>query len=219
MSAETTVSTAVTVPPAVHVQMTGTGQFAHAGAGSIAFDGSLGAPLRQVFRGFPAGTIGLAPGSVAEAYPQWWGAKGQGKSDDTRAVQAAIDACNSVAVPPGDYLITSTILVNNRMGFTLTGAGIQTTTLAAGTAGMVLFRLRNTMYSSFNNLKLDGRSIANRTLVIDQVRRGAQYVTDQDFFTQVWFGYATDIAVVVGDDNNGQTDRLRFDDCIFSNSP
>ena len=71
--------------------------------------------------------------------------------------------------------------------------------------------------SSFSNMKLDGNSTANHSLVIDHEKTmAAKFVTDQDFFSQMWFGYATSVAVVIGSDLNGQTDMLRYDDCIFS---
>ena len=128
---QTAVSSAITVPPTMHVQMAGTGLLVSAGGGSVTFQGSLEAPLRQVFRGFPAGGIGLAEGSVAQAFPQWWGAKGDSVSDDALAIQSAIDASNIVNIPPGNYKVSTTLVVNNRMGFTLAGAGIQTTSLTA----------------------------------------------------------------------------------------
>jgi len=142
---QTAVSSAITVPPTMHVQMTGTGLLVSTGAGSVTFQGSLEAPLRQVFRGFAAGGIGLAEGSVAQAFPQWWGAKGDSVSDDALAIQSAIDASNIVNIPPGNYKVSTTLVVNNRMGFTLAGAGIQTTSLTAGTRGMVLLHICNTM--------------------------------------------------------------------------
>ena len=43
--------------------------------------------------------------------------------------------------------------------------------------------------SSFSNMKLDGNSTANRSLVIDQTPgKAAKFVSDQDFFSQMWFG-------------------------------
>ena len=184
----------------------------------ITFNGPFETPLRKVFSGFAAGEIGFGFSAVNEAYPQWWGAKGNGASDDTSAIQAAIDSCNRVVVPPGQYKITSTLLVNNKFGFRLTGAGIKTTSMVAGTPGMVLFRVLNSMYSSFSDIFLNGNSIATNTLALDQ-QRGGDFVTNTNTFDRMWFGYAAGTAVVVGDDNNGQVDNITFNECIFSNSP
>ena len=219
VSSNAVVSTAVNVPSTLHVRVIGSGQFTKSGSGAITFNGPFEAPLRQVFSGFAAGEIRLGSGAVNEAYPQWWGAKGNGASDDTSAIQAAIDSCNRVVVPPGQYKITSTLLVNNRMGFRLTGAGIKTTSMVAGTPKMVLFRVRNSMYSSFSDIFLNGNSIATSALVLDQISPGATYVTNTDTFDRMWFGYAAGTTVVIGDDNNGQVDNITFNECIFSNSP
>jgi len=218
VSSDTVVSTGVNVPSTLHVRVTGGGRLTNSGSGTITFSGPFEAPLRQVFSGFPAAGIKFRAGAVTEVYPQWWGALGDNESDDTFAVQAALDACNRVVIPPGQYKILSTLLVDDRMGFTLTGAGMKTTALVAGTPGMVIFRVRNCIYSSFSDIYLNGNSKAANALVIDQ-HRGGSYVTNTDSFNRMWFGYATRCAVVVGDDNNGQTDNLSFNECIFSNSP
>jgi hypothetical protein len=212
------VSEPISIPATLHIQILGGGQFTKSATGSIRFNGTLDAPLRHIFSKFDKGGIEFGHGAVREVYPQWWGAMGDGISDDTWALQAAIDSCNRVVVPPGLYRTTSTLLVSDRMGFTFTGAGMKTTSLVAGTPGMVLFRVRNCIYSSFRDFFLNGDRIAANTLVIDQ-HRGGEYVTNTDTFDRIWFGYATDSAVVVGDENNGQTDNLTFNECIFSNSP
>jgi len=212
------VSRPVRVPTTLHIQVTGAGKFKKSGSGSIVFNGPLDAPLREVFTSFETGGVEFGLGAVKEVYPQWWGAMGDGDSDDTSAIQAAIDSCNRVVLPPGQYKATSTLLVNDRMGFQLIGAGMKTTTLVAGTPGMVLFRVRNCIYSSFRDLYLNGDRKAANTLVIDQ-HRGGSYVTNTDSFDRMWFGYAADCAVVIGDENRGQTDNLTFNECIFSNSP
>lgn len=45
--------------------------------------------------------------------PQMFGAKGDGTTDDTKAIQACIDAdCGCIIIPSGTYLVTKTINVN-----------------------------------------------------------------------------------------------------------
>lgn len=46
------------------------------------------APMRQIFAG--AGTVVFAPGTVAEAVPQWWGAVGNGVANDAAPFNAAL---------------------------------------------------------------------------------------------------------------------------------
>ena len=53
--------------------------------------------------------------SLAQEYatPQKFGAKGDGKHDDTEAIQKAIDSSLNVYIPAGTYLITSSIVIEN----------------------------------------------------------------------------------------------------------
>lgn len=77
-----------------------------------------------------------------------YGAKGDGTTDDTDAIQAAINAATGasnpasttrtptapVYLPPGTYKVTSDLIIRSVSGFKLIGAGIaQVTILASGT--------------------------------------------------------------------------------------
>ena len=46
--------------------------------------------------------------------PQDFGAKGNGWTDDTKAVQQAIDSDKSVFFPYGEYLITEPLVITNK---------------------------------------------------------------------------------------------------------
>jgi hypothetical protein len=55
---------------------------------------------------------------LIETIPQFddiffWGAKGNGTTDDTAAIQAAVNATSFLVFPPGTFLITSTISLNS----------------------------------------------------------------------------------------------------------
>mgnify|MGYP000866739105 CR=1 FL=1 len=57
-------------------------------------------------------------GVVATILPQWWGARGDGKTDCTAAIQAAVNTAGhgrnlAVQLPAGTYLVTGTIRVPN----------------------------------------------------------------------------------------------------------
>ena len=67
--------------------------FLEAGA-SVMIEGEMKAPKFTIFQGPAAGSVrfGCCPGLVTEAYPQWWGSQTDGVTDDTAAIQAALDS-------------------------------------------------------------------------------------------------------------------------------
>lgn len=68
-----------------------------------------------------------------------FGAVGDGVADDTAAIQAAINASDSVCFPEGTYLITSSIALNNGSNLCIDGnivySGVNALFTAAGTTG------------------------------------------------------------------------------------
>lgn len=92
--------------------------------GSITIAGELVAGLHQIF-GAP-GPISERPWSritfdakVARVVPQWWGAKADGDTDDTAAIQAALDTNRSVFFPQGVYAVSNALTfsaMNNTPG-------------------------------------------------------------------------------------------------------
>jgi len=99
-----TVTTYVKIPKGV--------LYVKSGSGALTFNGPFEAGIYPVFSGFTAGVI-FGAGAVREVYPQWFGATGDGATDDSVAFQSALNsgAGNTVVVPKGDYKITTTLTV------------------------------------------------------------------------------------------------------------
>lgn len=93
---------------------------------SLTINASFEAPLQKIFQG--PGKVMIGPGKVSEIFPQWWGARGDGRHDDTAAIQSAIDSISSgvVTIPPGVYINTGMTVKAN---FTLRGSGRGATSL------------------------------------------------------------------------------------------
>lgn len=106
--------------------------FAAAGVGAVAVP----------FLGEPASA---APTPVSAGTPLGWmnvqhfGAKGDGVTDDTGAITKAITALPSgrgvVYFPPGHYLVTATLILDNRIGITFMGGGATTLRSTVSGAG------------------------------------------------------------------------------------
>jgi hypothetical protein len=87
---------------------------------------------------------------------KWFGAKGDGTTDDTTAIQRAIDQAddqnlNTVFVPPGTYDISSSLVID-KQSLHFTGVGHDS--IIVGTANIALIKLRNDGFVS--NLRLYG---------------------------------------------------------------
>jgi hypothetical protein len=73
---------------------------------SLRIDGNFTAPNQSIFAGSGTVAFGNLPKRVVN--PKWWGAKGDGISDDTQAIQAAINSITQgkVLLEDGIYLIS-----------------------------------------------------------------------------------------------------------------
>ncbi|MAE62119.1 MAG: hypothetical protein CMJ49_12270 [Planctomycetaceae bacterium] len=116
------ISTAVIVPGNINLVIPKGGQLIKADGGSITFaEGSkLQTGIYQIFTGFDSG-VTFNAGSVAEVYPEWWGAKPDGdrdgRTDSQPAFKAAHDSFDrqggtnrggKINIANGDYYLART---------------------------------------------------------------------------------------------------------------
>jgi hypothetical protein len=103
-----------------------------------------------------------------------YGAKGDGVSDDTKAVQAALSALSKTAgkspvlfIPAGTYLINQTVMVQSAESIGVIGADPTTTTFKwGGASGGTLFHINGVSYSRFDRITFDGSGTAG--VLVDQ---------------------------------------------------
>ena len=116
ISNQQSLQTSVTVPSNVHLRFQ-TGALLVITPGATAtINGPLEAGLFQIFAG--TGLVNFKGGIIKEVYPQWWGAKGDGITNDTRAVQQSINAIArgniaDVVFVKGTYLVDTIVLDSN----------------------------------------------------------------------------------------------------------
>jgi hypothetical protein len=92
-----------------------------------------------------------------------FGARGDGSTDDTRAIQAAIAAAPDggfVVFPAGGFVVSGTLSVSDRRGLTLVGAGPWATVIAPTIAldGGPVIRFTNCRACGARNLSVHGNS-------------------------------------------------------------
>jgi Pectate lyase superfamily protein len=131
---------------------------------------------KAVFDGLPAVSITKGLGWFVPTDPRF-GAKGDGATDDSAAINAAITTANAahgaVWLSAGVYLVNSTI---NLGSGTLSGAGSLNegsgsgrSQLLAGTAGMTV--LAASALSRISNIGVQGNDVANIGIHYDQAPR------------------------------------------------
>lgn len=122
---------------------------------TVTLSGTISAaPGQQIFDVSLGGTISVSSACCSMLYPNWWGAKGDGVTDDTKAMNASFAA--GVASGIGVQGLAQTYLVNtasggnilsvsllNTQAFSFFGAGLNATTIKTTTAGAVLFKVKN----------------------------------------------------------------------------
>jgi hypothetical protein len=96
------ISSNITIPSNINLLFVKGAMLSPDSGVTITINGPVEAGLWQIFTG--SGTISGSI-DVTEVLPQWWGAKGDGSTSDTAAVQAAITASVSVFFPSGTYLV------------------------------------------------------------------------------------------------------------------
>lgn len=126
-------------------------------------------------------------------------AAGDGKTDDTGALQAALDEAargtrnSTLFLPAGVYCITRPLTVNYAINISVIGADPKKTTVFwAGRANNSMLRLNGVAYSKFNRIAFEGRGLADAA--VDQSWDGKHPYFDtsneyaDDIFKDVNFG-------------------------------
>lgn len=117
-------------------------------------------------------TVSMGGGGVAN--PTGWynvtayGAVGDGVTDDTAAIQAAVDAAEvsggTVTLPRGSYLVSSEILLSSsfasEFGITFSGDGTNATKILAGANSMAIIRCAGN-YNNIRGLSLYGNGYSS----------------------------------------------------------
>lgn len=141
-----------------------------ASAATLTINGPLEAGLYQVFSCAGTGKVVFGAGAINKVYPQWWGAKGDGVTDDSAAIAAAggslgtyggtvaiteglkclID--NSLTVPANVHLVGPHLMVGtpgdnqdapyDQLGGTLIVNSSKTITMSSGSSlsGLLIYR-------------------------------------------------------------------------------
>ncbi|WP_298272270.1 glycosyl hydrolase family 28-related protein, partial [Geobacter sp.] len=105
----------IIIPSNIILQVQGKGIINIGSTAKLLITGPLYAERNQIF--FGSGVVSFSGGILRQIRPEWWGAKRDGISDDTRAVQATINSLSigrgEVLFEDGTYVVNSISLSSN----------------------------------------------------------------------------------------------------------
>ena len=158
-----TCDTNFTVPANVTVRFERGGKWTINTGITVTFNGQIDAGLWQIFEYVGTGVLAGTP-KVKEVYPQWFGATGDGTTDDTIAIQDTIDFLSNggtLFFPKGNYLVSNTFTISNRIN--IIGYGNESQIYQS--ADLNLFVLDGIKNVTMKNLYL-GSSATSDTAII-----------------------------------------------------
>ena len=106
---EWTIDTSITFPSNVSVWWVGGANFSVSTGVTVAFNGPCEFPLRKLFTLAGTGVVTFGTGYLDHVYPQWWGAIGDGSTENLTAFQLATAAYSKIMITKGTYKITGEI--------------------------------------------------------------------------------------------------------------
>jgi parallel beta-helix repeat protein len=109
-----------------------------------------------------------------------YGAKGDGVTDDTAAIQAAMDAASNVYFPAGTYLVGAALVPNTNQYMWGTGATIK----LADSTNTSIISADGASNITIEGLSLDGNK-ANQSITKTDSTKAVIYLTDTSNATQV----------------------------------
>ena len=115
-SKQLAISSNLSIPSNIKLKFNRGGQLMIAKNAIVSINGPVDAGLERIFEG--KGLVKFNKTAATKVYPQWWGAKGDGSTEDTQAVQKAINTVAStggrnVIFSKGIYLVNSIVLDSN----------------------------------------------------------------------------------------------------------
>jgi len=181
---EQAVSANITIPSNIELYFLQGGSLSIATGVTVTINGQVNGGLYQIFSWSGSGKVVFGAGAVKEVYPQWWGAKADAATDDTAAIQAAIDCAEAmpkggvVYFPPGTYRVTSLDLSSvtgtrhTARSIKLIGAGRKATRIEGTQNGAILIDALGRLFMTIDDMDLgtDGTAVYQTGILLARMQ-------------------------------------------------
>ena len=186
---EQAVADDVTVPANVTLKFLRGGSLAISTTKTVTINGHVEAGLYKIFDLTGTGVVAFGVSSVEAVYPEWWGARGDGVTESSGAIQAAVTTTRPVRLSGHEstiYLVDTTIFLTpynfkfygNGAALKLAnGSNTDVIDIPAGTAG------------ALNDLVIDGNRANNDSGKGININRGLWlYLSNISIFNTAGYG-------------------------------
>ncbi len=159
-----TISNSITIPANVYIDIS-TATLSIDSGKTFTLNGLMDDALNHKFSG--SGTVAFGNGSIKKAYPEWWGAVGDGVTDNSAAfVKMLATNPKHIYCSPGTYL--GTLAITNPIK--LKGAGKGVCTLKNNSVSTALMTLSGSAhFCSVSGFILDNNNVPANTLRLTSV--------------------------------------------------
>ncbi len=180
-----TCDTNFTVPATMTVKFERGGSFAISNGVTVTFNGQIDAGLWQIFAYTGTGILAGTP-VVDMFYPQWWGATGDGVTDDYDEIVDSIAMINSAGggilfFPKGTYVKATQGTLNLCTNLTILGTGWETKfekiEFSVGNNDNIIIK-DLWIHGAYSSIKI--QSVTASDILIDNVK--TSYATCRDIF-------------------------------------
>ena len=189
----------LTVPANITLEFLQGGSVLISTTKTLTINGHVEAGLYTIFEWAGTGKVVWGDGSVREVYPQWWGAKGDGATDDSAAIQVAVDSLLTsggvVYFPTGDYELETTIDLTNinpdnsvvpDATIVIRGSGSATTRFLGGEENFGFFELIGSNWLTLEGFTIYANREANHPdFGISAGRKTGNASSGQHFFNDI----------------------------------
>jgi hypothetical protein len=147
-----------------------------------------------------------------------YGAVGDGQTDDTAALQTALNSLDASSdplkpvlwIPAGNYKVSQTLTITHKQFFSIIGEDPRTTTISwSGAQHGTILRTDASTWFRISRLSFDGRGIADTAEDLDSTNTGGYYSTFNDLSDQHIKGVLNGILLPV--DAETTIERIFFD--------